>query len=335
MNAKIITHSFQLTKNLPLDSRFKINNINEIDEKIPNKLRYEGLIFSAGNNENENSEYDFYTFVYDKTSNKFLPILFIEYLNRHVKLSIEIDKENYNNLNNILNETCYPKTGTTVYVKPLDIIVQWTGEFWRTIYGEIHVTDESEFDLLENNFKNKGWICLVNDVKKYILDDLTLSDPLLIFNSNTDILNEEFWNNNKEFNRFFLIDQTLYYNFNGVLYSVNDQIYIKKIENNFDNFIETEIQKTAKSKSYIIWDCNLKSSQNILASTNPNILNFDTQEKLNLCVEIECYCEKLNNGNYRYYFDIPENCINNSYLFVMIPEIKISELKKNVNDLLL
>lgn len=339
---KLLSYGFRLTKNIPIDDRFKIKHIDTVDTEIPQGIRYEGLIFSAEDNITDYQENTrrFYTFEISKENGKLVPVLLYDYLNRHVKLGIEVSPDEYGELNKILNENCYPVLGTHVYIKPLEIIVQWDGEKWKTIYGSIKVNSDSEFESIENNFKNQGWICVVNGNTKLILDNSKLSEPVLVgdtvngitYGDTTYQLDNDFWNNNKEKGRFFLIDQTLYYNFNGKLYSVNNEIYVQKIDGSISKVLELSKFKTLNPKAFIVWGYPESNAeiQNILASSNPNILDFETSENLSISSEIECYSEKIASGNYKYYLDIPENATNGAAVLVILSDFYVSNIDEHI-----
>ena len=362
---KLITFGFQLTKNIPIDNRFRIKNIGTVDVEIPQGLRYEGLIFSAEDTltDYQGNNRRFYTFEVSKENGKLVPVLLFDYLNRRVKLGITITSEEIPNLNKILNENCYPVLGTTVYVSPLDIIVQWNGTEWKTICGTIKLTSEDEYNSLEDNFKNQGWVVEIGETKNIILDNLKLSDQIIIGTADDFVTyggvtyqytDKNFWENNKEYGRFFLLKNTLYYNFNGKLFEVNKQIYVKSYDNVnalpeviFCSSSTIKFTESLSPKIYLVWmvksnDDELKNyfEYSILSSypeftdSNTNISKVGT---LGLVTELEYITNfagkpinvnGLEPNNYRLLYpkevkNLPEFL---NFKIVIIPEASVTDI---------
>lgn len=351
--SKILPFNFQLTKNIPIDKRFKVTHISNVDEEIPQGIRYEGLIFIAADDatDYQGNESRFYTFEISKdeqTKGQLVPVLLFDYLNRRVKLGIELEPSEYKQINKILNENCYPVLGTTVYLSPLDIVVQWDGKAWKTICGTIHVSTEAEYTSIESNFKNQGWTVIITDTTgattlKYIRENLELSDPIITGDTVSGVvyhpggdsnvsLDDDFWNNNPEKNRLFLIDQTLYYNFEGKLYAIGDEIYVYRKQGEQDSLptvVESSNLRTLSPLAYLLWgeseDATTSSEvSDILYSTDPSLME-DTED-LSLCTEIECYAKRTNTGDYEYYLRYPNKSIASATTLIIVPNVPMTKL---------
>lgn len=333
-----VSFGFNLTKNIPIDRRFKINSLSIVDTEIPVALRYEGLIFICedGQVNYQNDKSRFYTF-----DANLKPILLFDYLNRRVKLGLEVEPADYPNLNTVLDQNCYPVLGTMVYITPLDIVVKWNGNKWETILGSIKVKSSDEYISLPDNFKNQGFSVIINnginpEETKIILDDLKLSDVVIVgktssgihygFTTITDLsgtdAQDTFWTNNPDLNRFFLIDHALFFNLNGTLYQVNEDIIVTPCHG--ETTVTVYKSKTfcsEKPEAYFVLKDYEKRDNSTVAeifhSTYPDIENYGSDNigetvygENSVVVEVGCHFQRgnMNNGyEHTYTLDIPKS----------------------------
>lgn len=334
-----VSFGFNLTKNIPIDRRLKINSLATVDTEIPVALRYEGLIFICedGQVNYQNDKSRFYTF-----DANLKPILLFDYLNRRVKLGLEVEPADYPNLNTVLDQNCYPVLGTMVYVTPLDILVKWNGTKWETILGSIKVKTEAEYKSLPDNFKNQGFSVIINngvtpEQTKVILDDLLLSDVVIVGNTNIGVnygstqiydlssaeAQDKFWKNNPDLNRFFLIDHALFFNLNGTLYQVNeDCIVVPCYGQTPATVYESETFCSEKPEAYFVLQDHEKKVNSrvyeIMRSTYPDIENYGSGNvgetvygDNSMIVTVDCHVKRKANiyggTKHIYTLDVPKS----------------------------
>lgn len=334
-----VSFGFNLTKNIPIDKRFKINSLATVDTEIPVALRYEGLIFICedGQVNYQNDKSRFYTF-----DANLKPILLFDYLNRRVKLGLEVEPADYPNLNTVLDQNCYPVLGTMVYITPLDIVVKWNGNKWETILGSIKVKSSDEYISLPDNFKNQGFSVIINnginpEETKIILDDLKLSDVVIVGKTSTGIhyggtktitdlsgtdAQDTFWTNNPDLNRFFLIDHALFFNLNGTLYQVNEDIIVTPCHGETPVTVyKSKTFCSEKPEAYFVLKDYEKRDNSTVAeifhSTYPDIENYGSDNigetvygENSVVVEVGCHFQRgnMNNGyEHTYTLDIPKS----------------------------
>lgn len=225
LNVKPIPYNFGVNLNIPIDPRFIISSLSKIDIEIPLNLRYNGLIFfvvDATKNDGtvETLNGLLYTFESDLTK----PIPLYDTILRFIIHQIEIASRNYANIDALLKKT-YSKDGNIVTVKPLGVTYIWYDNKWQYFSGDYYVESEAEFNTIPVQFREEGSIVWVgpssgNQVKKVILADKSLSNPIIELSQLPATVTEN--------DRYYLINNYLYYSFAGNIFKIGDKVYLRK-----------------------------------------------------------------------------------------------------------
>ena len=261
LNVKPIPYNFGVNLNIPIDPRFIISSLDNIDTELPLNLRYNGLIFfvvdaTVNDGTVETLEGLLYTFEKDLTK----PIPLYDTIIRFIIHQIEISSRDYSNIDVLLKKT-YSKEGNIVTVKPLGVTYIWYDGKWQYFSGDYYVNTEDEFNTIPKAFREEGAIVWIGSnstpTKKIILSDKELSNPIIELT--------ELPTNITENDRYYLINNYLYYAYNGNMFKIGDKIYLRK---NITLNPETLNQITHNFNSpYII--CIFR-----IISTNKDVDNF-------------------------------------------------------------
>lgn len=224
LNVKPIPYNFGVNLNIPIDPRFIISSLDNIDTEIPLNLRYNGLIFfvvdaTVNDGTVETLEGLLYTFESDLTN----PIPLYNTILRFIIHQIEIPSRDYSNIDALLKKT-YSKEGNIVTVKPLGVTYIWYDGKWQYFSGDYYVNTEAEFNTIPKAFREEGAIVWIGSnstpTKKIILSDKELSNPIIELT--------ELPTNITENDRYYLINNYLYYAYNGNMFKIGDKIYLRK-----------------------------------------------------------------------------------------------------------
>lgn len=257
--------SFIRTRNVPIDTSFVLENISELDNKIPLEIRYTGLIFFVMDAEINsgttigkqlNTGYEDGTINNgpqvnkDKGEQKIIGLFYIfendlenpiplhDTITRYFIYAIKVDESKYSNLNKYLNNT-FAKAGSRIYIKNLDINVfcDYDGN-WKYLSGIYKVKSKSIFDSIPNNLKQPNITVNIDNKRKIIKSDLTLSDEIINLGKDGSL------SDCKENGRFYNVNGYIYYCFGDSVIPVSDKFMVKQnvtlniTEGNVNNIIE-------------------------------------------------------------------------------------------------
>lgn len=215
---KPIYNNFDIRKNIPIDKRFIITSLTEIDQEIPLNRRYDGLVFFVEtSNVSDGTDIISTGHLYCFESDLTKPIPLHELSLRYIIRQITINPEDYTNVNNLLNKT-FAKPGSIVMIKPLDIAVIFDGNVWSYFAGNYSVTSDVVFNTIPLNLVNLGNLVISNGIDKIIKSDNTLSD-VIIEVSELPLTPEK--------DRYYSVNGFLYYSLGGNIYSVSEKFYTK------------------------------------------------------------------------------------------------------------
>lgn len=191
-----IFSNFFLTKPIPIDTRYWIDSLANLDTEIPLNLRYEGLTFfvSTGVDDGEigkdNQKGCLYLFEKDLTKPKKLkdailrynitglPVDFDSLKMKWNYIPVNIDEPvvEYETLDELLEENTYKNLGTVIYLKYIQVSIVWDGSNWKYFSGEWLLNTEKAWDKVPTNLKKEKVVVLIGDVtkpttiKKFIVD---------------------------------------------------------------------------------------------------------------------------------------------------------------------
>lgn len=245
---KYLYYGLTRNSNKPLDPRFTIQSLLNIDSELKQQYRYAGLIFFV-TDENKH-----YIFLNDVTT----PIPLSVFLSSNEVKGLSL--LNYSNLTNDLNDT-QPTIGKIVTVYPLGVSFIFGGANWSYYNGVYNVLDDAQYNSIPNYLKNIGSLVIKQSGTRHIINnDLTISSEVIVTSGIPGIL---------ERNRYYNINGILYYSINNNLYRIGEKIFI--IENINLGVGETPINHNLNS-SYI----------SVLFRININnpILTLNTTENL-------------------------------------------------------
>lgn len=208
MNKKQIPYSLEVTNNIPIDTRFIVSNIENIDNEIPLNKRYPGLQFFVVNKTGD-EEYsgEYYSFQNDlQTVKKSSEVI------NNLKYLTLSEQQNFTDYLTILNSREY-QNGETVYLTDLHILVVKDGNDWKYLSGEYYlssISDKHDWNFIPTLFKKPNVLAFsVKDNYHYLVaDDLTLKEKVLVSSTNP-----------VSYTNFH------YYQINGILYYYYNALY--------------------------------------------------------------------------------------------------------------
>ena len=245
-----ISRNFRSTRNVPIDIRFLVENIGQINEVIPKSLRYPGLIFfvkdskvNDGTTTNldgtkglGSKEYgtDRITGILYCFDDNLEPIPLHDLITRfEIRLlkidatkddcySKLIDKSNSSDETNSLNHL-YSKIGNIVFVEPLGVafICRYINgqPEWRYFAGSYTVSNEDQFYSIDKSLRQPNIPVLVGTDKKIITSSGDLSDEIIEANSTKECGEDK---------RFYNINGFIYYRFAGITIPVSNKFAVLK-----------------------------------------------------------------------------------------------------------
>ncbi len=226
--SELLPNNFKVTKNIPIDTRFIVSDWSLLNTEIPLNKRYNGLLFFVCEGANQIGTNDlihgkYYCFEDDLNT----PVPFYETITRYDVNQLnawESDALKYTNLNNRLNNIGTTPAGKIVYLYDLEIAVVFDGTNWNYLAGTYVIATETDWDTLPANFKVSEKLVKIGTatslIEKVVLNNLTLSDPVIIWNQPT-VPTAEYLQNWHYYNW----NGWLYICLDGNLYRLNDKIY--------------------------------------------------------------------------------------------------------------
>jgi hypothetical protein len=171
-----IFHNFRVTKNIPLDNRLIVEKLSNIDNELPVKQRYDGMIIFIEDVVINNQTGQLFYFGKDLLTP--LPLA-QSILGVSIKQLI-LTENVYGNLINSLNNTS-SVSGSIVTILPLDIAFIYDGTNWKYFVGVYKVSTEEIYNTIPDSLKEINKFVWINDginiIEKQIQEDLFLKIP--------------------------------------------------------------------------------------------------------------------------------------------------------------
>lgn len=181
---KEIINNFDLKKNVPIDCRYWIGSLAELDDKIPLPLRYEGLQFFVSNDTPDVDVNAHRGFVYIFETDLSTPIKLIDMVLRYEVNGLDIrysssiwvyyvdgdKKYSEQNIKNILDKESHKRLGTVISIPKLNLSVMWDGNDWVKFSGEITAPNGIGIsdDEIPKSFVKNGDFFWDGDTKKVV-----------------------------------------------------------------------------------------------------------------------------------------------------------------------
>lgn len=220
-SAEQIIKNFDVRKNIPLDKRFLVANIDEIDTEIKVKQRFEGHFFFGYTHtviEEENvMTGDFYYFDKDLQPKKFLDLFSDLQIKQLVIGETELADNDYTNLLTLLNQTTQ-NPGSMIQVLPLNVVFMFDGTNWNYLTGNYNVENEPQFNTIPVSLRKANTLVkFESDPDKIILSNGDLSNYLIEISEVPETIENE---------RYYNYDGFLYIGLNGSLYQIGTKIFL-------------------------------------------------------------------------------------------------------------
>lgn len=244
-----IPNAFKVTKNIPIDVRYIVSKVENIDTEIPLNLRYPGLQFFIIE-ETDNSEYtgDYYFFNTDLETYQKLA----DYINSKLKYVTLSGEETFSDYLTILNSRNY-QNGETVYLTDLHILVVKDGNDWKYLSGEYYLSSITDWNEVPTLFKKQNVLAFSVEANYHYLiaNDLTLKEKVLVSSTNPT-----------SYTNFH------YYKINGILYYYYNALY------------RVGVKFTLKEKDLIIGTIEVTHNLNSIYIFGYLRLSYGTVHKL-------------------------------------------------------
>jgi hypothetical protein len=229
--------NFALRRNVPLDCRFIVSSLTNLNNEIPLNLRYNGLIFyvvsTTRNNGTDNVAMgQFYCF--DDDLNNPQPLRNKLVYNYEMIFYDDTSVTNYtSNVVPVINKS-YAIPGRIIWFKKLQIAIVYEGKsgndhIWRYLTGVYQVATDAIFDSLPSTWKQQSRLVLVNTTRKIIKNNLTLSTELIELPS-TDPVPSATTNPNDQ-DRYYYWNNRLYFYIGGKMFLVSDGMWYNTSQN--------------------------------------------------------------------------------------------------------
>lgn len=217
-NNQLVTESMKLNKPVPLDCRFIVSNINNLDKEIPKQYRYPGLIFFVPDTQltvgtSSNKIVGIY-YCFENDLNTAVPLhdLSLRYIVHQLS-----GIDDLTTIINRLNNDTYSKPGNIVDLKDIGIQVIFNGTKWRYFNGKYILKSLDDWNKIPDDIKQPNTIVEVKpNIRKVVTSLLQLSDEII--ETNLDNLTEN--------NRYYLVDGFLYYRLNNTNYQLSNRMFI-------------------------------------------------------------------------------------------------------------
>lgn len=289
--ALALAHNFKVSRNIPIDTRFLVKDLNNLDVEIPLRKRHNGLIFFVTENAYTHGPADkiigkWYCFEDDLTK----PIPLYDVWDRYEILQINGYRNNtWANVINDLNLT-FPKNGRCVFIRDLNIFVVYYEKIWYYVSGEYNIEKDSDWVTLPASLKVPERIVRIGAINprplpttavtRIVMNDKSLGVvviPLSTLPAAGDAVIQN--------NHYYLIDGLLYIYLDGKYYRLNDDIYIHKLTNVQPGAIQVN---HGLQSNYII--AFIRINNGITTATN----QINPQLPRTLVIPVDC--EILNNN---------------------------------------
>lgn len=202
---KYLFYSLSRNSQNPLDDRFIISSLTNIDTELILQYRYEGLIFFVVD---ENKHY---LFLNDLTT----PIALQSFISSSNVFGIT--SSTYNTLLTDLNNTS-PTLGSIITVFPLGVSFIFDGSNWKYYNGTYNVTNDTQLNTIPSQLRSEGKLIIMGGTTRYIYtSDLVKS---------TEVIVDTVIPVSPERNRYYLINDILHYSIGDVVYRIGEKIKI-------------------------------------------------------------------------------------------------------------
>lgn len=261
---RLLLGSFRRTKNTPTDYNFIISSLQNLDDEIPVKIRYNGELFFSIN---ENKLYRFSNPLEGETD-----ITKYECLDDETVYSLTMETEDYTNVIQTLDNMFVDsedKTGLRCYIKPLNIMVVNDGTNWVYSGGDYKISTVGVWDTIPLTLKSVQKVVIVgtgNDTDFYnVGNDYLLEQRVIVA--------DELPSENLRESVYYVVGDNLYRVTNGYPY----KIAAKSSKESSDPSTTTE--------SYaVVTNIGISSEYNNHLSTNKNNVINHLLDTVNISV---------------------------------------------------
>lgn len=280
-NNQLVTESMKLNKPIPLDCRFIVSNLNNLDNEIPKQYRYPGLIFFVPDTQlnigtSENKIVGVY-YCFENDINTAIPLhdLSLKYIVHQISGINDLTT-----IINRLNNDTYSKPGNIVDLKDIGIQVIFNGTKWQYFSGKYTLKSVEQWNDIPVDIKQPNTIVEIKpNIRKVVTSSLELSDEII--DAGTDV------NNLTENNRYYLLNGYLYYRLNGTNYQLTTKTYllVNHIINKGINEINHNLNTHYVSvKLYLETDGKLKNIDADIIQVDTNTINIESSIICKPCV---------------------------------------------------
>lgn len=200
-SVKYFIYGFSRNSQNPLDPRFKISSLSNLNTELILEHRYGGLIF----------------FVDDEDK----PYIFLNDLETPISLGSLIssgdikgfDLPDYSYITSNLNTT-NPTLGSIVTVFPLGVSFMFDGSKWKYYHGTYNVTNDAQFNSIDVTLRSEGKLIIMGGTR-YIIDSNLLKSTEVIVATSIPVTPQK--------NRYYSINDILYYSIGGSIYRLSEK----------------------------------------------------------------------------------------------------------------
>lgn len=172
---RLLLGSFRRTKNTPIDYNFIISSLQNLDDEIPVKIRYNGQLFFSIN---ENKLYRFSNQLEGETD-----ITEYECLDDETVYSLTMETEDYTNVIQTLDDMFVDsedKTGLRCYIKPLNIMVVNDGTNWVYNGGDYKISTVGVWDTIPVTLKSVQKVVIIGTDFYNVGNDYLLEQRVIV-----------------------------------------------------------------------------------------------------------------------------------------------------------
>lgn len=272
-NNQLVTESMKLNKPIPLDCRFIVSNLNNLDTEIPKQYRYPGLIFFVPDTQltigtSENKIVGVY-YCFENDVNTAIPLhdLSLKYIVHQISGINDL-----NTIINRLNNDTYSKPGNIVDLKDIGIQVIFDGTDWKYFNGKYTLKSVEQWNDIPDDIKQPNTIVEIKpNIRKVVTSSLELSDEIIDAGTDVDNLTEN--------NRYYLLNGYLYYRLNGTNYQLTTKFYILNgyTINKGINIINHNLNSNFVSvKIYLYIDGKTRNIDTDISQVDMNTINIES-----------------------------------------------------------
>lgn len=206
---KYIWYGFTRNSQDPLDPRFKISSLTNLNTELKLPYRYNGLIFHVKDINK------MYVFLNDLNN----PVDLSSYISGNIFFGFENTDQDYSNLLVNLNDT-NPSLGSLVTVYPLGVTFIYDGNAWKYFSGIYNVVDDTILNSIPTTLKKVN--AQIDMGANSFLFDATLTKNLPIIvvtvKPNTPVND-----------RYYSINGIIYHSYFGNWIRISDKVFISSI----------------------------------------------------------------------------------------------------------